>query len=62
MIAVITAFLAALMIRDGITGDHTGLDMTARIVGGALLIILAIVVAVLCVAPAWVRDTFGRRA
>ncbi len=61
MLAVVTAFFAALMIVQSVTGDASGVDGAARIVGGILLVALAIVVGVLSVAPAMVRDWFARR-
>ena len=61
MLAVVTAFFAALMIFQSVTGDASGIDGAARIVGGVLLVALAIVVGVLSVAPAMVRDWFARR-
>ena len=61
MLAVVTAFFAALMIFQSVTGDASGIDGAARIVGGIALVALAIVVGVLSVAPAQVRDWFARR-
>jgi hypothetical protein len=61
MIAVITAFFATLMVYQSLTGDSSGVDGAARIVGGAVMIALAIVVGILSVAPAMVRDLFARR-
>jgi hypothetical protein len=62
MIAVVTAFLAALMIQDGFNGDHSTANAAARIVAGGLLVLLAVVVAALCLAPGWIRDVLRRRA
>lgn len=61
MLAVVTAFFAFLMIFQSVTGDATGIDGAARIVGGVALVLLAVVVGVLSVAPAMVRDWFARR-
>lgn len=54
MIAVITAFLAVLMIVDA-AGKSSGADAIARMVGGALLVLLALVVGALSVFPAQIR-------
>ena len=61
MIAVLTAFLASLMVYQSVTGDASGIDGVARIAGGIALIVLAIVVGVLSIAPGMVRDWFARR-
>lgn len=61
MLAVVTLFLAVLMIYQSISGDASGIDSAARIAGGIALVALAIVVGVLSVAPAMVRDWFQRR-
>jgi hypothetical protein len=61
MIAVITAFFATLMVYQSLTGDSSGVDGAARIVGGIVMVALAIVVGILSVAPAMVRDLFARR-
>lgn len=61
MLAVVTLFLAVLMIYQSISGDASGIDVAARIAGGIALVALAIVVGVLSVAPAMVRDWFQRR-
>jgi hypothetical protein len=61
MIAVVTAFIAAVMIQGAISGNHSAIDATVRIVAGVLLVALSIVVAVLCLAPRLVRDLLARR-
>ena len=61
MIVVLTAFLAVLMVYQSLTGDASGIDVVARIIGGSLLIVLAIVVGVLSLVPGMVRDWFARR-
>jgi hypothetical protein len=56
LIAVITAFLAVLMIADGAGGGGEGI---VRIIAGVLLVALALVVGVLSLFPAqiarWAR-------
>lgn len=61
MIALVTAFIAAVLIQGAINGDHSAIDATFRIVAGVLLVALSIVVAVLCLAPRLVRDLLARR-
>lgn len=61
MIAVLTAFFAFLMVHQSVTGDASGIDGVARIAGGIALIILAMVVGTLSVAPGMVREWFARR-
>lgn len=55
MIAVITAFLAVLMISDAATGGSASMDAIVRIVAGVSLVLLAAVVAALSVFPAQIR-------
>ena len=55
MIAVITAFLAILMISDAATGGCAGIDAIVRIAAGVSLVVLAIVVGALSVFPAQIR-------
>ncbi len=55
MIAVVTAFLAILMIRDAATGGSAGIDAIVRIAAGVSLVVLAIVVGALSVFPAQIR-------
>lgn len=59
-IAVITAFIAIVVIRDAAT-NGSGLDSVVKIVTGASLIVLAIVVGALVLFPAQLRDYFARR-
>ena len=61
LIAVVTLFVSILMIYQSVTGDASGIDGAARIVGGTFMVLLAIVVGTLSVAPAMVRDLFARR-
>ncbi len=62
LIAVITAFFAVLVLRDGLTGDHTTIDATLRIFAGVSLIALSLAVGVLVLAPEVVRRLLaGRR-
>jgi hypothetical protein len=55
MIAVITAFLAILMISDAATGGSGGADAVVRIAAGVLLVALAVVVGALSVFPEQIR-------
>lgn len=62
LIAVITAFFAILILRDGLTGDYAAIDATLRIVAGVSLIALSLAVGVLVLAPEVVRRLLaGRR-
>jgi hypothetical protein len=61
LLAVFTAFLAALMIRDALGADRSGVEATLRATIGVLLVLLSIAVAMLCLAPGWVRSTFFAR-
>ena len=61
MLAIFTAILAVGMVYQAVTGDSGGIDQIGRIVAGVLLVLLAIVVGVLSVVPAMVRDYFQRR-
>lgn len=61
MLAVVTAVLAIGMVYQAASGAAGGIDQIGRMVAGALLVALAIVVGVLSVAPAMVRDFFQRR-
>lgn len=61
MIAVLTAFLAILMVYEAATGDLSGIDAVVRIVAGVTLVALAIVVGLLSLAPGQVRDRLRRR-
>jgi hypothetical protein len=61
MIAVLTAFLAILMMYQAATGDSSGIDAVVRIVAGVTLVALAVVVGLLSLAPGQVRDWLRRR-
>lgn len=61
MIAVITAFLAVLMVYQALTGDAARIDVTLRIAAAVALVVLAVIVGVLSVAPGAVRDWVRRR-
>ncbi len=61
LIAVVTLFVSILMIYQSVTGDASGIDGAARIVGGTFMVLLAIVVGALSIAPGMVRDLFARR-
>jgi len=60
LIALVTAFVASVMLFNAVS-DASGGEAVARVVGGALLILLAAAVAVACLWPAAVRDYFARR-
>ncbi len=55
MIAVVTAFLAILMIRDAATGGSAGIDAIVRIAAGVSLVVLAVVVGALSAFPVQIR-------
>jgi hypothetical protein len=61
LIAVVTLGASFLMLYQTVTGDAGGIDGAARLIAGTFMIILAIVVGILSVAPAMVRDLFARR-
>ena len=61
ILAVVTGVLAIGMVYQGATGDAGSIDQIGRMVAGVLLVGLAIVVGVLSVVPAMVRDFFQRR-
>lgn len=61
MIAVLTAFLAILMMYEAATGDLSGIDAVLRIVAGVTLVALAVVVGLLSLAPGQVRNWLRRR-
>jgi hypothetical protein len=61
LIAAVTLFVSILMIFQTVSGDASGIDGAARLIGGAFMVLLAIVVGTLSVAPAMVRDWFQRR-
>ncbi len=61
ILAVVTAMLAIGMVYQAASGDAGGIDQIGRMVAGVLLVVLAVVVGVLSVAPAMVRDYFQRR-
>jgi hypothetical protein len=61
MIAVLTAFLAILMMYQAATGELSGIDAVLRIVAGVALVALAIVVGLLSLAPGQVRNLLRRR-
>jgi hypothetical protein len=61
MIAVITAFLSILLITDAVSNGATSVDGVTRIVAGALMVLIALVVGVLSVFPAQIARTVRRR-
>ena len=60
LLAIITGALAVYMVTNGLTADSAGAG-AARVVTGALLVLLAIVVGVLSVAPEFVLKQVWRR-
>jgi hypothetical protein len=60
LIAIVTGFVAAVMLFNALS-DASGGEAVARVIGGALLILLAAAVAVACLWPAAVRDYFAQR-
>jgi len=60
LIAVITAFFAVLVLRDGLTEDHTAIDATLRIFAGISLILLSLAVGALVLFPEVVRGLLAR--
>lgn len=60
LLAAITAYGAVYMVMAGLADDNTGASI-ARIVGGVLMAVIAVVVGVLSVAPQLVLRMFGRR-
>jgi len=60
LLAIVTGFLALMMVWNGF-GAETPADGIPRIVAGVLLVLLAIVVGVLSVAPEFVRGLIQRR-
>ncbi len=60
LLAAITAYGAVYMIMEGLGDDNTSASI-ARIVGGVLMAVIAVVVGVLSVAPELVLRMFGRR-
>ncbi|HXH83656.1 MAG TPA: hypothetical protein VNN07_12120, partial [Candidatus Tectomicrobia bacterium] len=61
-IAVVTFFAAAVMFYDGLTGDYAGIDQAFRIIGGTLMMALAVFVAALVLFPVQLRQWFQRRS
>jgi hypothetical protein len=60
LLALVTAFLALVMVWNGVSQDSLA-DGVSRIVVGLLLVLLAVVVGVLSVAPEFVRGIIQRR-
>ena len=60
MIAIITALLAIIVVRDAIA-NGSGAESVIRILTGVSLIALAILVGALVLFPAHLRDYFARR-
>lgn len=61
MLAVVTAFLAVVMVYQAASGGASGIDAALRIAAGGALVALAVVVGLLSIAPGQVRDWFRRR-
>lgn len=61
-IAIVTFFAAAVMFYDGATGDYAGIDHSLRIIGGALMMALALFVGALVLFPLQLRSWFQRRS
>ena len=60
IIAVVTVFVAGLMISDALGGDNTTAEATARVVVAVFLLGLSAAVGALCIAPLWVRSLVVR--
>ncbi len=60
LIAVVTAFFAVLVLRDGLTGDYATIDATLRIIAGVSLIALSLAVGVLVLFPEVIRRLLAR--
>ena len=61
MVALVTAVLAMLMVRDAVAGEATGIDQILRAVAGVTLVAIALLVAVLVLFPAQVRRLLAAR-
>lgn len=60
LIAVITAFFAVLVLRDGLTSEHTAVDAALRIFAGISLIALSLAVGALVLFPEVIRRLLAR--
>jgi predicted lipid-binding transport protein (Tim44 family) len=60
VIALVTAFLGGLLVEEAI-GGMSGAAAVGQVIGGLLLIALAVFVGVLVLFPAYVRDVIARR-
>jgi hypothetical protein len=60
VIALVTAFLGGLLVEEAI-GGMSGGAAVGQVIGGLLLIALAVFVGVLVLFPAYVRDVIARR-
>jgi high-affinity Fe2+/Pb2+ permease len=49
------------MIYGGLTGDSAAVNATARVVGGIAMLVIAVVVGALAIAPGVVRDVVRRK-
>ena len=61
VIALVTAFLAILLIADAASGDHSSAETAIRAIAGVALVALAAFVAALVLFPAQIRDFLQRR-
>jgi hypothetical protein len=61
MIAVITAFLSILLIAEAFSDGAGSVDGLTRIVAGALMVLIALVVGVLSLFPAQIARLARRR-
>ena len=62
MVAVITAFLSVLLIADAFSDRGGTVDGVTRIIAGALMVLIALVVGVLSVFPAQIARMVRRRS
>ena len=60
IIAVVTVFVAGLMIRDALGGGVSASEAAVRIVIAGFLLGLSFGVGALCIAPLWVRNVVLR--
>lgn len=60
LVALMTAFIAIIVIRDAIE-NGSGVEAVIRIITGISLVLLGIIVAALVLFPAQLRDYFARR-
>jgi hypothetical protein len=61
VLAAFTGAVAVYMIANGLSDESTTAGL-ARIVGGAVMVVIALIVGILSVAPELVLRVFGRRS